>query len=365
MVLLREGMCPGLDEDLLRRLRDAHVKTVEDLVSSDMEDLAQKSSASYKALIAIRRVLLAQHAAFPVSGADLYDEVLSATAILSTGNPDLDTLLDSGVYTGEITELAGGPASGKTQVCLGVAAHVAQHLRQNVIFVDTTGGLSARRLRQMLQTQTSSHDEQMEALQRIAVHRAFDIFSLLDCLHRLGDGGLRQVSASGGSVKALIVDSVSAVIAPLLGSRHQERMYMMSQVAITLKTMAKNFNIAALVRRNTHTLTHVVGCHLVVSATSTGDQSRDAERGGQGAAWPGRVVESHPKNPSPAGATFGSQQPALSTLRHSHQVLQAAMFDPSQVGPSVLELLRTQHFRREKSGRGKFLTTNYLIKDTG
>ncbi|XP_037125617.1 DNA repair protein RAD51 homolog 4 isoform X2 [Syngnathus acus] len=247
MVLLREGMCPGLDEDLLRRLRDAHVKTVEDLVSSDMEDLAQKSSASYKALIAIRRVLLAQHAAFPVSGADLYDEVLSATAILSTGNPDLDTLLDSGVYTGEITELAGGPASGKTQVCLGVAAHVAQHLRQNVIFVDTTGGLSARRLRQMLQTQTSSHDEQMEALQRIAVHRAFDIFSLLDCLHRLGDGGLRQVSASGGSVKALIVDSVSAVIAPLLGSRHQERMYMMSQVAITLKTMAKNFNIAALV----------------------------------------------------------------------------------------------------------------------
>ncbi|XP_049597545.1 DNA repair protein RAD51 homolog 4 [Syngnathus scovelli] len=248
MVLLREGMCPGLDEDLLRRLRDAHVKTVEDLVSSNMEDLAQKSSASYKALIAIRRVLLAQHAAFPVSGADLYDEVLSSTAILSTGNPDLDTLLDSGVYTGEITELAGGPASGKTQVCLGVAAHVAQHLRQNVIFVDTTGGLSARRLRQMLQTQTSSHDEQMEALQRIAVHHAFDIFSLLDCLHRLGDaGGLRQVSASGGSVKALIVDSVSAVIAPLLGSRHQERMYMMSQVAIALKTMAKNFNIAALV----------------------------------------------------------------------------------------------------------------------
>ncbi|XP_019728958.1 DNA repair protein RAD51 homolog 4 isoform X2 [Hippocampus comes] len=252
MVLLREGMCPGLDEDFVRRLRDAQVKTVEDLVSSDMEDLAQKCSASYKALIAIRRVLLAQHAAFPVSGADLYDELLSSTAILSTGNPDLDALLDSGVYTGEITELAGGPASGKTQVCLGVAAHVSQHLRQNVIYVDTTGGLSAGRLRQMLRTQTSSDDEQMEALQRITVHRAFDIFSLLDCLYRLGGdggggGGLRQASSHGGSVKALIVDSVSAVIAPLLGSRHDEGMYMKSQVAITLKAMAKDFNIAALV----------------------------------------------------------------------------------------------------------------------
>ncbi|MEQ2201144.1 DNA repair protein rad51d [Xenoophorus captivus] len=39
------------------------------------------------ALFAIRRVLLAQHTAFPVSGADLYEELLSSTAILSTGNP--------------------------------------------------------------------------------------------------------------------------------------------------------------------------------------------------------------------------------------------------------------------------------------
>lgn len=41
----------------------------------------------FQALFAIRRVLLAQHTAFPVSGADLYEELLSLTAILSTGNP--------------------------------------------------------------------------------------------------------------------------------------------------------------------------------------------------------------------------------------------------------------------------------------
>lgn len=41
----------------------------------------------FQALFAIRRVLLAQHTAFPVSGADLYEELLSSTAILSTGNP--------------------------------------------------------------------------------------------------------------------------------------------------------------------------------------------------------------------------------------------------------------------------------------
>ncbi|XP_056252951.1 DNA repair protein RAD51 homolog 4 [Seriola aureovittata] len=247
MVVLREGMCPGLDEDLVRDLRAADIKTVEDLVSSDIEELAQKCSVSYKALFAIRRVLLAQHTAFPVSGADLYEELLSSTAILSTGNPSLDKLLDSGLYTGEITELSGGPGSGKSQVCFGVAVHISYQLKQSVIYIDTTGGLTAMRLLQMLQTETSNTEEQMEALQRIHIFRLFDIFSLLDCLYSLCSGGLQQASVGGGSAKAVIVDSVSAVISPLLGSKQNEGMSLMIQVAGILKTLAKDFNAAVLV----------------------------------------------------------------------------------------------------------------------
>lgn len=247
MVVLREGMCPGLDAGLLRDLRAADVKTVEDLVSSDTEELARKCSVSYKALLAIRRVLLAQHTAFPVSGADLYEELLSSTAILSTGNPSLDKLLDSGLYTGEITELSGGPGSGKSQVCFGVAVHISYRLKQSVVYIDTTGGLTAGRLLEMLQTETSNTEEQMAALQRIQVFRLFDVYSLLDCLYGLRSGGLQQASVGGGSVKAVIVDSVSAVISPLLGGKHNEGMSLMIQVAGVLKTMAKDFNVAALV----------------------------------------------------------------------------------------------------------------------
>ncbi|TWW75209.1 RAD51 -like protein 4 R51H3 [Takifugu flavidus] len=315
MVVLREGMCPGLDEDLVRDLRNADIKTVEDLVSSDTEKLAQKCSVSYKALLAIRRVLLAQHTAFPVSGADLYEELLSSTAILSSGNPrgvapykpaaplltsppasnklclfttreepeltaasrcaaavqklggvsphlyadaaprpgdkssSLDKLLDSGFYTGELTELSGGPGSGKSQVCFAASVHISHHLKQSVVFVDTTGGLTAGRLLQMLEAETSSREEQMEALQRIHVFRLFDVFSLLDCLYGLRAGILQQASVGGGggSVKAVIVDSVSAVIAPVLGGKQNEGMSLMTQVGGVLKTIAKDFNIAALV----------------------------------------------------------------------------------------------------------------------
>ncbi|XP_035481428.1 DNA repair protein RAD51 homolog 4 isoform X2 [Scophthalmus maximus] len=162
-------------------------------------------------------------------------------------NGSLDKLLDSGLYTGEITELSGGPGSGKSQVCFGVAVHISHQLKQNVIYVDTTGGLTAGRLLQMLQAETSNAEEQMEALQRIRVFRLFDVFSLLDCLYGLCGGGLQRASVGGGSVKAVIVDSVSAVIAPLLGGKQNEGMSLMSQVAGVLKTMAKDFNVAALV----------------------------------------------------------------------------------------------------------------------
>ncbi|XP_013859492.1 DNA repair protein RAD51 homolog 4 isoform X2 [Austrofundulus limnaeus] len=200
-----------------------------------------------QALFAIRRVLLAQHTAFPVSGADLYEELLSSTAILSTGNPSLDKLLDSGLFTGEITELSGGPGSGKSQVCFGVAVHISHHLKQSVIYIDTNGGLTAKRLLQMLQSETTNTDEQMEALQRIQIFRLFDVYALLDCLYGLCGGGLQQASVGGGSVKAVIVDSVSAVISPLLGGKQNEGMSLMIQVAGVLKSMAKDFSVAALV----------------------------------------------------------------------------------------------------------------------
>ncbi|XP_064439415.1 DNA repair protein RAD51 homolog 4 isoform X7 [Mirounga angustirostris] len=175
------------------------------------------------ALVALRRVLLAQFSAFPCNGADLYEELKTSTAILSTGigreqeqgerqaegeagsplsmepdpglhpgpwdhdlsrrqtlnrlsqallylphfrvrpsgNVSLDKLLDAGLYTGEVTEIVGGPGSGKTQVCLCVAANVAYDLQQNVVYIDSSGGLTASRILQLLQARTPEEEEQV------------------------------------------------------------------------------------------------------------------------------------------------------------------------------------------------------------
>ncbi|XP_030318194.1 DNA repair protein RAD51 homolog 4 isoform X2 [Calypte anna] len=232
MVVLRAGLCPGL---------------VVDFVSSDLEDVAQKCSLSYKALVAVRRVLLAQFSAFPANGADLYEELKSTTAILPTGIPSLDQLLDSGLYTGEVTELMGAPGSGKTQVCLGIAATMSLSLKHRVLFLDSTGGLTASRLYQMLQARVEDEEEQLEALQRIQVVRVFDIYEMLSALQELRDCLSQQVLSSVGPLKIVIIDSVSAVIYPLLGGKQSEGLAIMMQLARELKSLAREFSLTVVV----------------------------------------------------------------------------------------------------------------------
>ncbi|KFO98486.1 DNA repair protein RAD51 4, partial [Calypte anna] len=246
MVVLRAGLCPGLGEEMLHLLRANGIRTVVDFVSSDLEDVAQKCSLSYKALVAVRRVLLAQFSAFPANGADLYEELKSTTAILPTGIPSLDQLLDSGLYTGEVTELMGAPGSGKTQVCLGIAATMSLSLKHRVLFLDSTGGLTASRLYQMLQARVEDEEEQA-TLQRIQVVRVFDIYEMLSALQELRDCLSQQVLSSVGPLKIVIIDSVSAVIYPLLGGKQSEGLAIMMQLARELKSLAREFSLTVVV----------------------------------------------------------------------------------------------------------------------
>ncbi|XP_073429682.1 DNA repair protein RAD51 homolog 4 isoform X2 [Dendrobates tinctorius] len=202
MVILREGLCPGLTADIITLLKKNHVRTVVDLVASDLEELARKCSLSYKTLVAVRRVLLAQYSAFPSNGADLYEELKASTAILPTGNKKLDFLLDSGLYTGEVTEIAGAPGSGKTQVA---------------------------------------------SLERIQVIRIFDAYKLLDVLQDLRHSFSQQLLRSGETLRLVVVDSACAVIYPLLGGKQTEGMAVMMYIAKELQTLAHDFSLAVLV----------------------------------------------------------------------------------------------------------------------
>ncbi|XP_013915765.1 PREDICTED: DNA repair protein RAD51 homolog 4 [Thamnophis sirtalis] len=235
-MILRVGLCPGLSDEMVQVLKANGIKTVVDLVSSDLEDVAQKNSLSYKTLVAVRRVLLAQFSPFPVNGADLYEELKHTTAILSTGieRDEREALKQT------------HPVDFVLKVCFIVAANVSHNLKQTVLYVDSTGGFTSARLLELLNCLTVDEEEQAEALRRIQVFRAFDAYKMLDVLQEVRSYMAKQILSTSGPVKLLIVDSISAVICPFLGLRQPDGMALMMHLAREMKSLAKEFGIAVL-----------------------------------------------------------------------------------------------------------------------
>ncbi len=66
---------------------------------------------------------------------------------ISSGSQMLDRLLDGGYESDIVTTIYGPSASGKTTACLLCAIEMAK--RKKVLFMDTEGGFSASRLKQL------------------------------------------------------------------------------------------------------------------------------------------------------------------------------------------------------------------------
>ncbi|XP_038058675.1 DNA repair protein RAD51 homolog 4-like [Patiria miniata] len=285
MTLLSVGLCPALTKETVDALNGGGIKTVLDFICADVEDLAQKCSISYKVLQSIRRLLLAQYSSFPVNGADLHDDVMSSVAILSTGCSSLDELLDGGLYTSELTEITGGPATGKTQLCMTTAASVATTAQQNVLYIDTNGGFSSQRLQDIMAARGNTDKIMAAAFQRLRCARTFDLFELLSLLEMTKSSMDSGSDAFYASLKLVVVDSVTAVVAPVLGGQQTEGHGMMIHLARSLKALAVEYSVAVLLTNNQvrgdgtqrkpalgRTWSHVPHCRLLL----THDRSDDA-----------------------------------------------------------------------------------------
>ncbi|XP_065274434.1 DNA repair protein RAD51 homolog 4 isoform X2 [Emys orbicularis] len=128
-------------------------------------------------------------------------------------------------------------------LCPGLTAEMIQLLKANSIA--TVVDLVSSDLEEVARKCCLSY--KVEALQRIQVARVFDVYKMLDVLQELRCSVSQQVLSSSGPVKVLVVDSVSAVICPLLGGRQAEGLALMMQLARELKTLARELSMAVVV----------------------------------------------------------------------------------------------------------------------
>lgn len=147
---------------------------------------------------------------------------------VSTGNKDLDEWLNGGYEDDIITVLYGPAGSGKTNLCVLAAVESAKQGKK-VIFVDTEGGFSTERIRQI--------DE--SAGKNILLLKAVKFYEQSQLINRL----LAQISKN---VSLIIVDSI-AMLYRLEASIAREKGE--DKIRIINMTLAKQLRILSEIAR--------------------------------------------------------------------------------------------------------------------
>jgi DNA repair protein RadA len=117
---------------------------------------------------------------------------------LPTGCKSLDSLLNGGIEAGVITQVYGGPGSGKTQLCHTLSAMLPSDYM--VIYVDTEGSFRPERIQEIAKARGL---DSKQILQRILVTKALDIKQLESRI----EAACSKID-SDNKIKLLIVDSI-------------------------------------------------------------------------------------------------------------------------------------------------------------
>ncbi|KAI3461510.1 hypothetical protein Pfo_018173 [Paulownia fortunei] len=179
----------------------------------------------------------------------------------------IDVFLQGGLREGHVTELVGPSSSGKTQVCLKAASHVATKYLGTVMYFDTGNSFSPKRIAQFLsQSSDPANTEVNKTVQRvmssIVCNSIFDIFTLLDMLHQLRNNLKSQI---GCQVRMLIIDSLSSLIAPVLGGGGAHGHALMITAGFLLKELAHEHNLSVVVTN------HMVAGEAGISKPALGE----------------------------------------------------------------------------------------------
>ncbi|OAY81257.1 DNA repair protein RAD 4, partial [Ananas comosus] len=212
-----------------------------------------------------------------LTGVELLDDANRNKHVLPTGLEGIDVLLGGGLREGQLIEIAGPSSSGKTQVCLHSASCIAD--KGSVMFLDTCNSFSPNRIACMVNQFSGPLFKEVESLSfsvllfnvalgliinakerrlerimsSILCQPIYDIFELLDTLHQLESTLKHKVKTGGYKICLLIIDSISSLIAPILGGKSPQGRLLMVSAGIVLKKLAHEFNLAVLVTN------HMVG----------------------------------------------------------------------------------------------------------
>ncbi|XP_071497636.1 DNA repair protein RAD51 homolog 2-like [Diadema antillarum] len=275
----------GLEDDIVSRLIRHKVFTCQDLLCKNRLELLRIFNTCEPRIQ--EAVVKASKACAPTSttALSMYQRGTSSTpAFFPTSLKILDRLLQGGLISGTITEIAGPPGCGKTQFCLmlSVLATLPQTLgglNGAVMYIDTESAFSAERLVEIAQCrfpdQFCSDDRLMDLINRVHVSLESTCSDLLNRLEDLEEDLIDK------GICLIILDSVASLVRKefdgRVGGNLVERTNVLAKQAAILKYLAEDFSIPVIVTNQI--TTHIGPTGEGPPSQDLGDDDQDVVSG--------------------------------------------------------------------------------------
>ncbi|KAG9104653.1 hypothetical protein FRC06_000417 [Ceratobasidium sp. 370] len=200
----------------------ANLKNYIDIVTLSASDLATKLHVPLeRAQTVLKHVHAAYAPSMTVIDLDSTGDKTTpdmAGSTFTSGDEALDNLLGGGIIVGQITEVTGEAASGKSQFALQLSLTVQlpqteRGLGGSALYLTTLNRLSTSRLHDMIEAHPTlaSHCPSSVSLDNISTQHAPDVNRLTVLLTSLLPTHVAACQARGTPLRLLIIDSLTAL----------------------------------------------------------------------------------------------------------------------------------------------------------
>lgn len=234
----------SLTKEIIGKLETNGFTTIESLCWLSPEELSEKISLEINLAKQIILEAISLVDQKPLSASDLLNKEKEKKRI-STGSKQLDDLLGGGIYTGEITEISGEFATGKTQICFHLSVNVQLPfdkggLEGSVYYIDAEGTFSSTRIAQIAE---NNGLDPKDFLKNIAVTRTYNSDHLMFLIMNA------EKIITQRNVKLFIIDSIAAHFrAEYTGEEKLvSRQQAVMRLAETLKQLLEKYDLAIVV----------------------------------------------------------------------------------------------------------------------
>ncbi len=233
----------GIDKQILQKLKESKLN-LENIAVSTSNELIRKVEISKKDAIKVIEAAQNKLGIQPVTALQFL-EAEGKRGKITTSSSEFDGILGGGIWTQELTEIAGGFGSGKTQLCFQLCINVQLPfdeggLEGNAFYIDTERTFSPKRIVEMA---TYRELEVEKILENIYINSALNthhLFSIVDTLDEI---------IQKKNIKLLIVDSFASHFrSEYIGKeRLVERQQRIMQIAEKLIALAVKHDLAVVV----------------------------------------------------------------------------------------------------------------------